>query len=66
MKDKLLTEAMKYIQKTEQEDAAFNECASYCYRVYTSYLNAGFDKEQAFELMKLTIITSINNSRLSV
>ena len=61
MKDKLLAEAMKDILKTEQEDAVFNECACYFYRAYKSYLNAGFDKEQAFELVKLTLITSINN-----
>ena len=61
MKDKLLTEVMKDIQKTEQEDAAFNECACYFYRAYRSYLNAGFDKEQAFELVKLTLITSRSN-----
>ncbi len=62
MNDKLLAKAMKNIPKTEQEDAAFNECACYFYRVYMSYLNAGFDKEQAFGLVKLTLITSRNNS----
>lgn len=41
---------------SEQEEAVLQDGANASYAIYKSYINAGFEKEQAFELLKLTLL----------
>lgn len=43
---------------SEQEEAVFEQGAKASYAIYKTYINAGFEKEQAFELLKLILISS--------
>lgn len=41
---------------SEQEEAILEQGAKASYAIYKNYINAGFEKEEAFELLKLTLL----------